>query len=372
MSLVLDRVGQESGIDFTVRTPVYQSRPSGRSTEGRIYYRGPRDAPTPSRIKLDLTKDEFVARPPVLRPISHDYPEVLPGPSEVRCYGFEEVFAEKLRAMGERSRPRDLYDIVNLFRRPDFRPHAELVREVLEQKCKAKDVPVPSAESIRASPMFAELRTEWDNMLAHQLQVLPDFEQFWAEVPRIFAWLNGEGPVQPIEPMPLRDGEVPWTPPATFWESGEGSRLEPVRFAAVNHLLVELGYDGTQRLIEPYSLRQTRAGDILLHAVREDGSGSRSYRLDRIQSVTVTSRPYSPRYDIEFPAEGEIPAPPSASRRNIGSRTGDRSQPRYVVVCPACDKRFPRVRRSARLRPHKEPDGVWDCRARSGYIEPID
>jgi Nucleotidyl transferase AbiEii toxin, Type IV TA system len=42
-------------------------------------------------------------------------------PAEVRCYGFEELFAEKIRAMGERSRPRDLYDIVNLFRREDLR-----------------------------------------------------------------------------------------------------------------------------------------------------------------------------------------------------------------------------------------------------------
>ncbi len=65
-----------------------------------MYYRGPRGAPGPARIKLDLTKDETVVRPPVMRPISHDYPDVLPAPAQVRCYGFEEVFAEKLRAMG--------------------------------------------------------------------------------------------------------------------------------------------------------------------------------------------------------------------------------------------------------------------------------
>lgn len=127
---VIDRVGQESGIDFSAEPPRCKQRPSGRSSEGRVYYRGPRGAPGPARIKLDLTKDETVVRPPVMRPISHDYPDVLPAPAQVRCYGFEEVFAEKLRAMGERCRPRDLYDIVNLFRRPDFRKHAALVRKV--------------------------------------------------------------------------------------------------------------------------------------------------------------------------------------------------------------------------------------------------
>ena len=94
ISRVLDRVNQESGIDFTLRPPVYQSRPSGRSAEMRVYYRGPRNTPSPASIKFDLTKDEIIARPPVLRPISHDYPDTLPEPVEVRCYSFEEVFAE--------------------------------------------------------------------------------------------------------------------------------------------------------------------------------------------------------------------------------------------------------------------------------------
>jgi predicted nucleotidyltransferase component of viral defense system len=32
----------------------------------------------------------------------------------VSSYAFVEVFAEKLRALGQRTRPRDLYDVVNL------------------------------------------------------------------------------------------------------------------------------------------------------------------------------------------------------------------------------------------------------------------
>ena len=199
ISRVLDRVNQESGIDFTLRPPACRSRPSGRSAEMRVYYRGPRNTPGPASVKFDLTKDEIVVRPPVLRPVSHDYPDALSAPRQVRCYSFEEVFAEKLRAMGERSRPRDLYDIVNLFRRPDFRQNAGIVLDVLKQKCEAKGVPVPSAEGIRASPMFEDWRLgertrrepdfarcrtcyhplfvnfNQESMLAHQLRALPDF-----------------------------------------------------------------------------------------------------------------------------------------------------------------------------------------------------
>ncbi len=315
ISRVLDRVNQESGIDFGVRSPVHRDRPSGRSAEVRVYYRGPRNAPGPASIKFDLTKDESVVCPPVLRPISHDYPDELPPPGQVRCYGFEEVFAEKIRAMGERSRPRDLYDIVNLFRRPDFRQHADLVLEVLMQKCESKGVPVPTVETIQSSPMFGELRSEWENMLAHQLRELPDFEHFWADVPHLFAWLNGSDPDADLEPWPLADGEEVWTPPPTFWASDPGSRLEPVRFAAVNRLLVDLGYNGGNRLIEPYSLRRTRAGNVVLYGFRADGRGIRSYRIDQIQSVTVTGQPFKPRFIIEFPETGFIPTQPWRSGR---------------------------------------------------------
>ena len=342
ISPVLDRVSQESGIDFSVRPPVCRLRPSGRSAEGRVYYRGPRGAPVPARIKLDLTSDEVVVRPSVMRSISHDYPDGLPAPAHVRCYGFEEVFAEKLRAMGERCRPRDLYDIVNLFRRPDFRQHAALVRQVLEQKCEAKSVPMPSAESLAESPMFAELRSEWANMLDHQLRALPDFEHFWSEVPQIFAWLDGDLTLEVPEPAPLGSDEQLWEPPPTFWTHGLGAMLEPVRFAAINRLLVNLRYGWRDRLIEPYSLRTTSARNFLLYALRADGSGHRSYRLDRIQAVEVTSHPFTPRYAIEFPGTGSIPAPSIRKRRNT------------------------------RLRPHKEPDGEWDCSSRSGYIEDVE
>lgn len=314
ISRVLDRVNQESGIDFSFRPPVHRSRPSGRSAEVRVYYQGPRQTPGPASIKFDLTKDEVVARPPVLRSISHDYPDALPAPGKVRCYGFEEVFAEKLRAMGERCRPRDLFDVVNLYRRTEFRQHASVVLDVLIEKCESKGVTVPSAEGIRTSPMFGELVSEWENMLAHQLRALPEFDHFWSDVPHLFAWLNGAETAADLESWPIADGEELWNPPPIFWTSGLGTRLAPVRFAAVNRLLVELRYNGSDRLIEPYSLRRSRAGNILLYAIRADGRGTRAYRIDQIQSVEVTTHPFTPRFLIEFPESGAIPAPPTSNR----------------------------------------------------------
>jgi predicted nucleotidyltransferase component of viral defense system len=375
---VLARVGEESGIDFAVRTPALRALPTGWTVQGRIYYRGPRNAPTAASVKLDLSGDELVVRPPVLRPISHPYPDAFPSEGVVRCYGFEEVFAEKLRAMGERGRPRDLYDIVNLFRRPDLRRHPEVIREVLTEKCHGKGVAVPTIDAVTNSPFRAELESEWSNMLGHQLPSLPPLEQFLDELPHLFAWLEEGIMPEVLEPIAVAAGErVDWLPPPTAATWGAGVPLETVRFAAVNHLCVELGYQGSRRLIEPYSLRRTRDGNLILHAVRVDNRGHRGYRVDQIQSVRVTNTPFVPVHAIEFTSQGALSARPAAAGRwsivRRRTRSGRRSSGGgivYVIECTVCQKRFRRKTNNPRLRPHKTPDG-WDCLGRQGYVADI-
>ena len=77
--------------------------------------------------------------------------------------------------------------------------------------------------------------------------------------------------------------------------------IEVIRFAASNHLLVELDYRDEQgnrrtRPIEPYSLRRTQEGNILLCAVNAERQQPRSYRIERIQGATIMNRGFTPRY----------------------------------------------------------------------------
>ena len=70
--------------------------------------------------------------------------------------------------------------------------------------------------------------------------------------------------------------------------------IEVIRFAAANHLCVDLDYVSEQgrrgtRAIEPYSFRRTQDGNILLHAVRSQNQQHRSYRLDRILGANHTA-----------------------------------------------------------------------------------
>jgi hypothetical protein len=194
--------------------------------------------------------------------------------------------------------------------------HGDLIRAVLEEKCRAKGISVPTATSVGAGPLVQELESEWANMLGHQLPALPPLESFLNEIPSLFSWLDGTLEVAPPAAFPLEaDEAADWTPPPTIATWRTGVPLEVVRFAATNHLCVDLTYEGSVRTIEPYSIRLTQAGNIVLHALRSDTREHRSYRIDRIAGVRATNRPFIPTWAIEFSSQGPLAAPPTVRRR---------------------------------------------------------
>jgi predicted DNA-binding transcriptional regulator YafY len=81
---------------------------------------------------------------------------------------------------------------------------------------------------------------------------------------------------------------------------------------------VDLGYQRSVRRIEPYSLRRTQAGDILLYAVKTDTGEPRSYRLDRIESAQATSQAFTPRYAVELTPTETGPISPAARSGGSG------------------------------------------------------
>lgn len=360
---ILVRVNASSGIDFSERTLRLKTHTSGLYTEGRVYYKGPRGSPMVASVKLDLSGSEKVVRPTVRRFIAHGFPDELPEPRTVQCYSFEEVFAEKIRAMGERGRPRDLYDIINLYRRDDLRSAPAIIREVLVDKCQTKGIPVPSYAAIAASTTLAELEAEWENMLAHQLPALPPLRDFWAELAALFEWLEGRA-VRPelatVAAVTSEPEDVTWAPPPTVSVWGTRAPMEAIRFAAANRLCIELGYQGSRRTVEPYSLRRTQAGNLLLHAVKADTREPRSYRVERIESVSVTSRTFVPVYQIEFSLGGPLNAPPTPGKSY--SISTPRSSRRgtgvvYIIECHFCHRHFQRSIQDFALGVHKTPDG---------------
>ncbi len=363
----------------------FYKNPRGRlSCQGRIGYRGP-VSPTSGaggwpKIKLDLTADERLVLAAVRREVFHPYSDRPDDGLWINCYVYEEAFGEKVRALAERTRPRDLYDVVNLYRHGDSRPSPAVLRDVLEQKCAYKAIALPTFEGLEQHR--ADLESMWENMLGHQLPVLPPVADFWAALPEILTWIMGgaEAPQRArIEPgsaeISVRSRVLPMGVPTRA-----RAPLEIIRFAAANHLCVDLSYEGSVRRIEPYSLRQTAEGNFVLHAIRSDSGEHRSYRVDRMQGASVTGQSFAPRYLVELTSEGPLPVAPAASRPSTGGSgswgalTAPKQRraaaswgnaPVYIFRCTVCGKTFERKSMDGSLNSHKQPGG-YQCPGRTG------
>jgi len=344
----------------------------GRYAEGRVYYIGPLlQSRNLARIKFDLTTKEKLVLPPQKRSVHHPYSDCPEEGIHVLSYCFEEVFAEKIRALAERERPRDLYDVVHLYRHDEIRPDRGVVLKTLQEKCAFKGIPVPTIESLQREDVKTKLAAEWEDMLAHQLPVLPDLDQFWNEIPAIFRWLHGESEKRAFDALSADQPiDISWQPPSMVYAWREAVPLELVRFAAANRLCVNLQYQNTWRLIEPYSLRRSLAGNLLLCTVKHENGESRTYRIDQIQGVEVSKTPFEPRYQIELTPAGSIFVPPvhravTSARQPISLRL-KLSTPRipkapsgltYVFKCPSCGKVFRHKTYDATLPTHKNKNG---------------
>jgi predicted nucleotidyltransferase component of viral defense system len=287
----------------------------GQSTlEGRIAYRGPLGIPSNPRVRFDLTWHEPLLDDADSRTVFHPYPDQLPEGMTIRTYSAEELLAEKLRALYERARPRDLYDVVFLLRnQPDaFELHK--VRALFARKCAVKRLAVPSTQAlVELVTESAELRSEWENMLGHQLPALPDLDTMITELPRLLAWLEQPAARLPgagLRVAPAGAGEVAVGGPSIrFW--GGGAPLEVIRFAGANRLLVEFDYDGKHRAVEPYSLRRAATGNLLLYAWEQGAEHIKAFKVVKISNVRPSQRSFAPRYRVEFSAYGPLFAPAS-------------------------------------------------------------
>lgn len=367
-------VAEQSGLNLPadqLEFDIYENTRGRRNCQGKIAYRGP-VSPTSGgwpKVKLDLTADERLVLPPVRREVFHPYSDRPEGGIWANCYAYEEAFGEKLRALGERTRPRDLYDVVNLYRHTDTRPSAAVLLNVLRQKCDYKALVIPTFESL--APHREALEGMWSDMLAHQLPVLPPLSDFWDALPEIFLWMMGAAPAPQRALIQRGAGEVPVQTRVLPMHIPLQSRsdLEIIRFAAANYLCVDLSYDGTVRRIEPYSLRQTAEGNYILGAIRSDSGEYRSYRVDRIQRAAVTSQVFSPRYEVELTSTGPLTAAPSrAMPQTPRPRTARRARqvgPTYVYRCTSCGRTFNKRRMDPSLNPHKNRRGS-PCYGRYG------
>jgi predicted nucleotidyltransferase component of viral defense system len=179
------------GIEFDI----FKNTRNSTSVQGKLSYRGPirRNLSVVNlpRLKIDLTLDEPLFTKPQLRKVDHPYSDLLEEGNKIIAYSYEELFAEKLRALVHRLRPRDLYDVIHLFQQKNASINVVLIKKILQDKCDIRFVPFPKIELIETHDNRKLLESEWGAQLRHQMPELPSFNFFLGELAKVLSWVSG-------------------------------------------------------------------------------------------------------------------------------------------------------------------------------------
>jgi len=138
-----------------------------------IYFRILRSSGDPLKIKMDITKkeNEMIINPIKKKNIIHIYSDKIN--EQINVYTLEEMFAEKIRSLFERTRPRDLYDVWYLNKKLTFD------KSLFQKKCKYKKVEPNIDELITRKTNYEKT---WKGSLQHQLPELPSANEVFDNV----------------------------------------------------------------------------------------------------------------------------------------------------------------------------------------------
>ena len=358
---------EETGIDFFQDRFKFKVIDRGNrkfSAQVKIHYNGPlRRKQGVASIKLDLTNDEIIVLKTVKKKVHHPFTDEPSAGIYANCYAFEEIIAEKIRALAQRARPRDLYDVVHFFRNRDMIASPTLVYNVLQKKCSYKKMETPTFKHIENHEKLEELEPQWEHMLAHQLSLLPTFISFWQDLLPFFDWLMGQLSVRRLVAVSNRDEQI-FNPGRVLHANSTNFQLQRIQFAAANRVCVKLKYSGRTRTVEPISFRTSSTGNKLFYGFERDANHAKAYSTSKIQSVEITNIAYIEKYPVEISSSGYISMPPMQRKSDSLSFSNDS---KYVYECPLCEKKFYRKKRDSKLRPHKDKDG-YSCSGRRGIL----
>lgn len=169
----------KSGIRFFVQKFGEQrSKNEGMGYQAVIGYWGanhkPNQVPTSpedwhDKIKLDISYSDYSMLPIQNRPLYHHYPDAdLIISESIISYCLEEILAEKLRALIQRNRPRDCYDIWSVINSNEPIDWTD-VKSLFIQKMKHKQMVFTGPEQLIDQRKTNEMMRSWDRSLALQV-----------------------------------------------------------------------------------------------------------------------------------------------------------------------------------------------------------
>jgi predicted nucleotidyltransferase component of viral defense system len=266
--------------------------------DGRVYFKGfAGDSSVTMRIKFDVSEYEKIVLPLQHHPIIHNYSDTDACQSQVLTYSLEEVLAEKLRSWIQRTRARDLFDVVKIVQSKAIPISKANILSTFLQKTIFKQVPMAGRDEMLFDPKFALIEEHWLKTIvcpstsiiiaANAIALFRDF---------IRALFN---------PAILQAIGAPSVPPVKYLYNIRSGIRESIIEAGKARQLIRMRYHGRDRDIEPYSFRYkiTKKGygaEYFYGFDRTRGQTIKSFFLHQIQGISILPQNYIPRWVVEF------------------------------------------------------------------------
>jgi predicted nucleotidyltransferase component of viral defense system len=343
--------------------------PGLRVYEARVYFKdfyGNADH-IKIKISMDITRFDRVLLPIQKVDLIHPYSDAGDVSCKIQCMKLEEIIATKLKCILQREHAPDLFDYAYSIKLLGGNLNKEeVVRTLLRKTIFERNPHV--LKNILCQIPFDYFREFWGKTLICAKQLTLGVEEaikiFLSDLDILFGIYSDSGYMQ-------------------FSYFGPELRV-PIMKAGRTQTLLKIRYKGSDRIIEPYSLKYLQRKDGLeqeyLYVYNckggENQPGIRCFISGRIESIENTGEKFEPRYPIELSKAGEKPENPylfdpnkpihipRLSYGRISRRVSFGSK--YVYQCNFCGKKFTKSTSSGNLRPHKDKNG-YPCAGRYGY-----
>ncbi len=385
LNKVCDFIQERTGIVFVKDANKIEEKftatevpiPGLRVYETRIYFKdfyGNSDH-IKIRISMDITRFDKVLLPLQELNLIHPYSDSEEVVCKIRCMKLEEIIATKLKCLLQRQHAPDLFDYAySIQLLGGVLDKKEVVGAFVKKTIFGKNPHV--LKNILHKTAFDYFRERWDKSLICAKQFVIGVEDaiglFLSDLEKLFEIYPDNGYAQF----------------AYF-----GPELRPlIMRAGRTQTLLKIRYKGSDRIVEPYSLKylQRRDGserEYLYVYNRIGGTsqpGIRSLVAENVESMENTEEKFEPRKLIELSKAGEKPenpylfdpnkparAPKSTRAFTFGRLYGSPRKkssfgPKYIYQCSYCGRKFVKSTNNGSLRPHKDKNG-YPCGGRSGY-----
>ncbi|MDO8556850.1 MAG: nucleotidyl transferase AbiEii/AbiGii toxin family protein [Candidatus Jorgensenbacteria bacterium] len=374
---VCDFIQEKAGVSFIKEQNKIEEKfsateapiPGLRVYEARIYFKDfyGNSEHIKIKISMDITRFDKVLLPVQTVDLIHPYSDADKVACKIRCMKLEEIIATKLKCLLQRQHAPDLFDYAYSIKLLGGELNKEeVVRTFVKKTIFGRNPHI--LKNILSKMPFDYFKEFWSKTVICTKQFLFGVDEainlFIADLEVLFGFYPDNGFAQFAYFSPeLR---------------------EPIMKAGREQTLLKVRYKGSDRIVEPYSLKYLQRKDgaeqeyfyVFNRSGGENRPGIRCFVAAKIESIQNTDEKFTPQFPIELSKAGEKPENPylfdpnrpTAAPRRRGTRKPRRSTfgPKYIYQCSYCGKKFTKSKQNNSIRKHKDKNG-YPCGGRHGY-----